>query len=240
MKISKILVDRKGRRYYWKKGDLNSLFGIVKEKDILENNGIVKSHIGKEFICFDAGFSDQLEKIKRGPAIMIPKDIGVIISYTGINKESKILEAGTGCGVLTSFLARISDYVVSYEKDKNAIETAKENFKSLEIENVEIKNKDIYEGIEEKNLDLIVLDLLEAWKVVKYSYESLKSGGFLVCYLPQITQVIELVKEIQKYNFVKEKVIELIEREWEFEEKKARPKSRMIGHTGFLCFFRKY
>ena len=36
MKISKILVDRKGRRYYWKKGDLNSLFGIVKEKDILE------------------------------------------------------------------------------------------------------------------------------------------------------------------------------------------------------------
>lgn len=240
MKIKKILVDRKGRRYYWKKGELNSLFGVVKEKDILENNGIVKSHIGKEFICFDAGFIDQLEKIKRGPAIMIPKDIGVIISYTGIDKNSKILEAGSGCGVLTSFLARISDSVVSYERDKEVIKIAEENFKFLEIDNIKLKEKDIYEGIEEKDLDLIVLDLLEAWKVVKYSYESLKSGGFLVCYLPQITQVIELVKEIEKHRFVKEKIIELIEREWEFEEKKARPKSRMIGHTGFLCFFRKY
>ena len=34
--------------------------------------------------------------------------------------------------------------------------------------------------------------------------------------------------------------IELIEREWEIDEKRARPKFQMLGHTGFLIFAKKY
>ena len=35
------------------------------------------------------------------------------------------------------------------------------------------------------------------------------------------------------------KTVELIEREWEAEERKVRPKSKGIGHSGFLSFARK-
>ena len=46
--IRKVLIDKKGNWHYWIKGDLHTLFGVVKESDI--KNGIIKSHSGKEFI----------------------------------------------------------------------------------------------------------------------------------------------------------------------------------------------
>jgi tRNA (adenine57-N1/adenine58-N1)-methyltransferase len=234
MKIKKILIDSKGRKYFWSKGDLHTLEGVVKEKDI--KNGMVKSHIGKVFLCFDASFKDNLEKIKRGPAIMLQKDIGMIITYTGIDKNSKVLDAGTGCGVLAAHLAKFCD-VVSYERNKEFIEIAKKNFGYLDV-NVNIKEKDIYDGIDEKDLDLIVLDLLKPWKILKHVKKSLKAGRFLVCYLPTITQVIKLVEELDD-EFYLDNVCEVLERKWIVQYRKVRPENQMLGHTGFLVFVRK-
>ena len=67
------------------------MFGLIKEKDI--KPGIVKSNIGKEFLVFDANFSDNISNIKRGPAIAHPKDIGLIIKNSpfGGNLKNKNL-----------------------------------------------------------------------------------------------------------------------------------------------------
>ncbi len=230
----KIIIDNKGNKYYWEKGDLHTSFGVIKEKDI--KNGIVKSHLDKEFIVFDGFFIDKIDKIKRGPAVMLPKDIGLILSYTGINPKSKVVDAGSGCGVLAAFLGNISDDVTSYERNKDFFNLAKKNLEFLNI-TVKLKNRDIYEGIEERDLDLITLDLNEPWKVLEHAKKSLKSGGFLVCYLPNINQVEKLVKEAK--NFYTEMVLENIEREWIVDEKRLRPRNMIIGHTGFLVFLRK-
>ncbi|MEM4266847.1 MAG: hypothetical protein QW404_02220 [Candidatus Nanoarchaeia archaeon] len=116
---------------------------------------------------------------------------------------------------------------------------AQKNIENLEIKNVELKKKDIYEGIDEKEADLILLDLPEPWRVLRHAEKTLKSGKFLVAYLPTTTQVEELIKESEGKEFLQEKVVELLEREWHVEGKKVRPKSKMIGHTGFLVFLRK-
>lgn len=237
--MKKVLVDKKGRRYYWEEGDLHTALGIVKEKDI-KTSKKVKSHIKKEFLVYPASFIDKLKKIERGPAIMLPKDIGAIITYTGIDKESIVLDAGSGSGVLSSYLARIVKKVISYEKNKEFLKMAKKNFDFLGLKNIVLKEKDIYKKIEEKDLDLITLDLAEPWKVLKLANKALKAGGFLVSYLPNVTQVIKLIEETKQFNFIKEKVIELIEREWDVENLKARPRSQIIGHTGFLCFLRRF
>ena len=230
----KIIIDKKGNRLIWEKGDLHTSLGLIKEKNI--KNGIVKSEIGNEFLVFDAGFVDKLNKIKRGPAIMNKKDIGLIIAYTGIGKDSKVVEGGSGCGVLASYLGRISKNVASYEKNNEFFKLAKRNLEFLDVK-VKLKNKDICEGIDEEDLDLVVLDLLESWKAVKHAKRSLKSGGFLVCYLTNINQVIELVKNLD--GFYLDKVLENIEREWVIEGLKVRPKNIGILHTGFLVFARR-
>lgn len=230
----KIVIDPKGNKHHWKKGDLHTSFGMVKEKQI--KNGIIKTHLGEKLIAYEARFIDKLEKIKRGPAIITKKDIGTIIAYTGINEKTKIVDAGTGCGVLTAFLARISKNVTSYEKNKDFFNIAKNNLKFLKVK-AKLKNKDIYQGITEKNLDLITLDLLEPWKVILYAKKSLKSGGFLVCYLTNIKQVIELIDNLNDFHI--EKILETIERKWETEGLRIRPKNKGLLHTGFLLFARK-
>lgn len=235
--VKKVLIDKKGNYNYWSSGDFHSLYGTIKESDI--KNGVIKSHIGKEFICFDASFVDKLEKIKRGPAVTHLKDIGLIISNTGISRESKIVDAGSGSGVLCSFLSLVSDNVASYESNPEFFKIAEQNIKFLNVK-VNLKSKDITLGIDEKDLDLITLDLMEPWLVLEHSYHSLKSGSFLVCYLPNITQVSKLINESKKFNFIIYKISEVLEREWIIEELKARPKNQMLGHTAFIVFLRKY
>ena len=125
----KTIIDEKGNRYLWEKGDLHISMGVVKEKEI--KNGIVKTNKGKKLVVFDSSFIDKLERIKRGPAIMIKKDIGQIIAYSGVNEKSKVVDAGSGCGVLASFLGRISKNVVSYERNKDFFNIAKKNIESV-------------------------------------------------------------------------------------------------------------
>lgn len=229
----KVLIDDSGKTYFCDKEEFHSKDGVIRKI----KNGINKTNLNKKFYVFEATFADLVHKLKRGPAIILKRDVGSILAYTGINSKSKILDAGVGGGFLCSFLANISKDVTGYERDDRFYKIAKENFKFLGLK-VKLKKKDIYSGISEKNLDLITLDLLEPWKVLKYAYKALKSGGFLVCYVPQITQVMRVVKNI-KDNFIVENIIENTEREWIVKDKVVRPEHMGLLHTGFLVFLRK-
>jgi len=233
--IKKVFVSPEGDKLYWRKGDFHTKYGVVKEKEI--KNGLVKTNTGKEFLVYDATFIDRLAKIKRGPAVILNKDFGVIAANTGLNSKSKVLEAGSGSGRLTALLANISSNVISYERKKEFLEIAKANIKELGLK-AKFKEKDIYEGIAEKNLDIIILDLAEPWLVLDHAIKALKGGGFLVCYLPNITQVMEICKAVSS-PFILEKVEEVFEREWIVDGKRVRPQNQMLGHTSFLVFMRK-
>ena len=54
-------------------------------------------------------------RLKRGPQVVLPKDIGMIIAYTGVGKESVCVDAGTGSGWLAISLARIAKEVTTYD-----------------------------------------------------------------------------------------------------------------------------
>ena len=102
-----------------------------------------------------------------------------------------------------------------------------------------VKKKDIYEGIEEKNLDVITLDLPEPWRVLPHTEKSLKAGGTLVAFLPHISQVERLITEARK-KFVVVKTCEVIEREWIVDPPKLRPNHQGLMHTAFLVFLRRH
>lgn len=229
----KLIITKDGKKYLTKDKSISLNEGYIKNIKLGKN----KTHSGKVVYAINPGFSDLIKKIKRGPAIILEKDIGLIIAETGINKNSIAVDAGAGSGYLAAYLANICKRVITYENRKEFFKIAKNNFEFLNLKNIEIKNKDIYKGISEKSIDLITLDLAEPWKVLKHAKKALKQGGFLVCYLPTINQVINLVKMI-KEPFMLMKTTELIERKW-ITDKRIRPESRMIGHTGFLIFIRK-
>ena len=89
-------------------------------------------------------------------------------------------------------------------------------------------------------MDIITLDVPEPWNAVENCAKALKPGGFIVSYSPSVPQVADFVSSIKKNeNFVYIKTVEISEREWEVDERKVRPKSQGIGHSGFLSFARK-
>ena len=244
MAIKKVLITRQGKKYYAKdlEQDLHTQYGFVGKKDLknAKDGSLLKSNTGKEFFIFNPSFIDLYRKIKRDAQIIPLKDIGFIITETGISKESKVLDAGSGSGALACFLAAIAKEVVTYEIREDFIEIVKSNIEFLGLKNIKIKNKNIYEGIDDKNIDAIILDVPEPWIAIKNCAKSLKPGGFLVSYSPSVPQVADFANAIRKNeNFVYIKTVEITEREWEVEERKVRPKSSGIGHSGFLSFARK-
>lgn len=235
-KIKKILINREGRKIYWSSGDVHTHLGVIKETDVQKKEKI-SMQSGDEWHVLPATFLDQLEKIERGPAIMLKKDIGIILANIPLDKKTKIVDAGSGCGVLAAYLARSGAKVATYEIDEKNIERAKRNAESLGVA-CTFKKKDITQGINEKNVDVITLDLGNPWKVFPRAVKSLKRGGMLVVYAPQITQVEKIVQEA-KDNFVLMKACEVIEREWVVESPVLRPRHQGLMHTAFLVFLRK-
>ncbi|MAG15467.1 hypothetical protein CMO88_00225 [Candidatus Woesearchaeota archaeon] len=240
--IKLILVSNSGRFMYVRdlKQDYHCQFGLVTKDDLkkIKKSGSVKTNTGVELQAFAPGFIDVYRKIKRAPQIIPLKDMGSIVSETGISKESIVVDAGSGSGALALFLANIAKKVVSYEIRKDFADIAAENVKFLKLKNIEIKNKDIYKSIDEKNVDVVTLDLPEPWKALEAANKALKTGGFIVSYSPTIPQVSDFIKALTG-NFLHLKTIEIIQREWEFNERVIRPKSQPIGHSGFLTFVRK-
>ena len=241
--IGKEVTVSKPRYYYVEDPakDFHTTEGIISKKDLKKKDGsIVKTNTGKEFLVFSSSFIDDYRRIKRIPQIIPLKDIGIIAAETGIGKQSRVVDAGTGSGALACFIAHLVKEVISYEINKEYIQIAKQNIKQLGLKNVKVKEKNIYKEIDEKDLDLVVLDLPEPWNAIRSAEKALKVGGFLVSYSPTIPQVMDFVNTISNNpNFIVIKTIEMIERKWDVYQRKVRPKSEGIGHSGFLTFVRK-
>ncbi len=220
--------------------DYHTKHGFFKKEDLKKTDKVIMTNTGKEFSIFDPFFIDVYRKIRRSAQIIPLKDIGLIIAETGIGKKSRIVDAGSGSGALCCFLANIAKEVTTYDIREDFIGIVSHNIDYLKLKNIKIKNKNIYEGIDEKNVDAVVLDLPEPWLAIEPAKKALKAGGFLVSYSPTIPQVADFVNKISSSNdFVHIKTSEIIEREWEVFERKVRPKSQGIGHSGFISFIRR-
>lgn len=215
-------------------------FGFIDLRVLIGKSYGIRIKIGKEqFTVVKPSIIDMLKKAKRGPQIIMPKDAGVIISTTGCSLDWKVVDAGTGSGFLSMFLANIGCKVYSYERKKEFYEIAKKNANNFGLKNLFIKNADITKGIKEKDVDLVTLDMQYPEKAVKHAFKALKTGGWLAVYSMHIEEVKKVYEELKKHNFVEIKILENIQREWQSLGKLTRPKNYMLAHTGFLTFARK-
>jgi tRNA (adenine57-N1/adenine58-N1)-methyltransferase len=219
--------------------------GVVNFDDIIGKpyGTTVLSNLNHKFYVVRPTPMDLILKMQRATQIIYPKDIGLILLNTGIGPGSRVVEAGTGSGALTSILANYvkpTGRVYSYENREEFLIIARRNLEKAGITNyVELKNKDILEGIEEEQIDSVILDIATPWQVVKLAYNALIGGGHFASYSPTIEQVQKTVKELKKEKFIDLRTLECIERYINVEEGKTRPETRMIGHTAFLTFARK-
>ncbi|MBU0528123.1 methyltransferase domain-containing protein [Candidatus Micrarchaeota archaeon] len=189
----------------------------------------------------DFHFPPLLRKLKRGgPAVTQPKDAGHIIAYTGIGRDSKVIELGSGSGFMTVQFANIVSEVVSYEKREEFLDLAKSNVKRAKLENVEFKLRDVLEGIDEQDesYDLVFSDIAEADKIVDSANMALKKDGYVAAHCLQSEQAKALHLALEGV-FSEVFTIESILREYEVREFGFRPKHFGLTHTAYLVFARK-
>lgn len=170
---------------------------------------------------------------------MLPKDIGIVIAYTGIGKDSVCVDAGTGSGWLAVSLARICRRVVSYDIRPEFIRIAEHNRSIEGLDNLEIKEKDITKGIDEKDVDLVTLDMPNSDKALRGAQRALKQNGFVFGYLPHMEQVKKFVDKLGKLKFYNVIVLEAIVRDMLVREEGMRPSTKGVWHTGYLAFAQK-
>lgn len=214
--------------------------GLISLDKIREFGQEVKTNKGVKYFALRPSFTDLLRKCRRMPQIIMPKDAAQIIAFTGLKAGWNCFEAGAGSGFLSVFLGSVvspGGHVTSYEKKKEFFENVKRNIEYCGLENVvSVKNLDATKGIKEKSLDLVVLDMIDAEKVVKHASRSLRPGGWLVVYSPHIEQQKKVVDNMKK-DFFSIRTVENIQRSWQVNEF-THPHPSQVVHTGFMTFAR--
>jgi tRNA (adenine57-N1/adenine58-N1)-methyltransferase len=219
--------------------------GFVRFDDLIGKDFGCKipSSLGFEFAALKPLLRDFIMKSARQTQIMYPKDVALIVMFSGIGPGSRVVEAGTGTGAMTTALAhyvRPNGRVYSYEIREEFQRTAKKNLERASlIDFVELKNKDITAGIDEKDIDAVILDLAVPWLVIPHSLAALKSSGTLVSFSPTIDQVVRTVEALKENSFTNIETVECLMRGMQTERGKTRPQTLMTAHSGYITTARK-
>ncbi|MEE9284885.1 MAG: tRNA (adenine-N1)-methyltransferase [Dehalococcoidia bacterium] len=240
-----LLIDAKGRRYLQSLGRekvLETHLGYLPHGDIIgcEEGARLATHTGRQLIALRPTMVDYVMAMRRKSNIVYPKDMGPILLYGDIFPGATVLEAGIGSGALTLALLRAvgpAGHVISYDVREDLAKQAMRNVRGFlpHAENHQLRIRDVYQGIEERDLDRVVLDLPEPWQALEPIAEAMRPGGIVVTYLPTVLQLHRLHQALEAGGrFELAESFEVLHRSWHLSPTSARPSHRMVGHTGFL------
>lgn len=245
-----LFIDRKGRRYMTTlddKGTFHTHLGSLPHNTIIgrKQGEWFTTTLGQVLLAIKPTLSDYVQEMDRVTQVIYPKDLGAIIQLGDIFPGARVVEAGFGSGSLTLALLRaVGEHgsITSYELRKEESTQTLKTINPLipDKANLTIKHMDIYQGIEEPEIDRLILDVPEPWRTVSTASEALVPGGIFLSFLPTILQVHRLVEEMKEYpSFQLIETSEIIMRPWHITKRSVRPVHRMVAHTGFITTSRK-
>ncbi len=203
---------------------------------------IVSTHLGSDFLLLQPSLRDILLNLPRQSQIIFPKDIGYILLRLSIGPGSKVLEAGTGSGALTTALAwSVGEHghIYSYDRREDMINLARKNLERLDLhDRVTLNFQDLEDGIKEAEVDAAFLDLPTPEKYLGDLRKHLINGGIFGAILPTTNQVSLLLPALEDQGFQGIEVAEILLRFYKPSAARLRPVDRMVAHTGYLIFAR--
>jgi tRNA (adenine57-N1/adenine58-N1)-methyltransferase len=207
---------------------------------------VVATNLGRRLLALRPTFAEHVVERKRRAQPIYPKDLAAILVHADVSPGDLVVEAGTGTGALAMAALRAvgpAGRVVSYElrEDFHAAATAAiEEVLGAVPPNVDLRLGDVYEGIPERDVDRVLLDLPEPWRALPGAAQALRPGGMVFAHCPNATQVQRFCDEMREVGgFGLIETVEVLERPWTVRGRSLRPSHRMVAHTGFLTFARR-
>ena len=223
--------------------ELHTDLGVVEIPEDVEPGTVLETHLGEPFVVRRLRGPDLFNHFERTGAPMMPRDIGLVIGHTGIAAGDRILDAGTGTGVLAAYLGRCGADVTTYEIDADFAAVARENMRLAGVEDaVDVRTGDLTEHLddaaEDGPFDAITLDTGDAADVVAAAPDLLASGGHVAVYSPFVEGSRAAARTARDVGLIDVETLETIQREMDFGDRGTRPSTAGVGHTGYLTFAR--
>ncbi|MDD1705147.1 MAG: methyltransferase domain-containing protein [Methanoregula sp.] len=235
----RVLLVGEGREFFVKagQGNLGTDKGQIDLASLVGKSGgnVVTTHNGSEFTIRIPRPTDFFTYGKRSGAPMLPKDIGLVIAYTGMNHNDDVIDAGTGSGIAAIYFGGVAKSVKTYEIRPDFSALAMKNITEAKLNNVEAVAKDFLDS--EGSFDVVHLDLQIQTEHVTHAYSLLRPGGYLACYTPFLEQMA-IVVDAATPLFREVHTHELIEREMTRSKRGTRP-STSVSHSGYVTIARK-
>lgn len=230
------------REYLLAPGDtLETDLGILEIPEEITAGETVETHLGTEFVARTLRGPDLFNHMERTGAPMMPRDIGLLMGYTGVSVGDRVLDAGTGTGVLATALGRVGADVVTYERNPEFAEVARENVSMAGVSDaVEVRTGDIVDALDRvSGFDVLTLDTEDAPAVLKRAPAVLVRGGSLAVYSPFVESTRTVVETAETVGLENVRTFETIQRRMDFDERGSRPATAGVGHTGYLTIARR-
>ncbi|ELY75125.1 methyltransferase small [Natrinema pellirubrum DSM 15624] len=238
-----VLLVRGDREYLVEPGgEQGTDLGVLEVPEDVQSGDTIETHLGDEFQVRRLRGPDLFHHFERTGAPMVPRDIGLVIGETGIAGGDRVLDAGTGTGVLAALLARAGAEVVTYEQDAEFADVARGNMALGGVADaVDVRTGDVTEEIdalEPSSFDVMTLDTADAPAMVEHAPDLLVDGGFVAVYSPFIESTREVARTAREVGLANVTTRETIQREMQFDERGSRPTTAPVGHTGYLTIAR--
>jgi len=205
----------------------------------------VKTSLGVRYLALRPTLGEYVLEMPRGAQVIYPKDLATICFFADVEPGHTVCEAGLGSGALTMALLRAvgpSGRVVSYEAREEFARRARRNIETRLGPDVPltVRLQDVYAGLDERDLDRVLLDLPEPWRLVESASTALRAGGVFCAYVPTIIQSQQVHEALAAHPaFALVETFETLLRPWHIAGLSVRPAHRMVAHTGFLTLARR-
>jgi tRNA (adenine57-N1/adenine58-N1)-methyltransferase len=245
-----IVIDRKQRSYLrtLRPGRVLNVRGNAVPCDELigrPEGTVVTSARGERLLVLRPTYAQLIPSLPRQAQPIYPKDVGPLLLWGDIGPGMRVIEVGVGPGALTLALLRAvgpTGELASYEIREDFAARAQDNVARFHgpAPNWRIHIADAFAGFMEREVDRIIVDLAEPWRLLDRVAEVLRPGGVVTGFVPTALQVKELVDALRAHGgFAAVEMLETLTRFWHVRERSLRPEHRMVAHTGFLIFARR-
>jgi tRNA (adenine57-N1/adenine58-N1)-methyltransferase len=228
--------------------------GSLAHDDLIgsQDGSVVISSGGTAYVALRPLLADFTVSMRRGAAVVYPKDAAQILAMADIFPGARVLEAGAGSGALSCWLLRAigeAGLLVSFERRPDFADIARGNVERyfgaphpawrLTVGELPAGSA-VDPGQAGERFDRVVLDMLAPWDFAKTAARSLTGGGLICCYVASTTQLSRTVEALREEgSFAEPAASESLVRGWHADGLAVRPEHRMVGHTGFLVTARR-